>query len=327
MNTISRAALLALCACIPSFPAGAADPEIVLRATTALPASSVYTRSFLAFVHDVNERGKKKFRIELVGGNGAIETVRSGRLDMAFGPVTAHAKLVPEANAISASEIKAKELRANGGIALIDQIYRVRAKSRFLGMLNSGARLHVYLKGAPRISGNLPILAETKIAADEIYGKFLKSLGADPISAVFPGALDALLDGKADGIIWPRVGLQAVFRAKRLKYRINPGFAQIVTGVVMNLNRWNRLSRDQRALLEKTMLEHETRSYTAMRVETGKDDEALDMAGLKVISIKRRDGAGYTARATDNAWAALKKSHPGYAAQLEHVFYRERSPK
>ena len=63
-----------------------------------------------------------------------------------------------------------------------------------------------------------------------------------------------------------------------------------------------------------------------MRVETGKDDEALDMAGLKVISIKGRDGENYTARATESAWATLKKNHPGYAAQLEHVFYRERSP-
>ena len=75
------------------------------------------------------------------------------------------------------------------------------------------------------------------------------------------------------------------------------------------------------------MVEHERKSYTAMRVETGKADEDLDMAGLSVISIKGKDGDAYTARATHDAWSALKKNHPGYAAQLEHVFYRERSPK
>jgi hypothetical protein len=62
-------------------------------------------------------------------------------------------------------------------------------------------------------------------------------------------------------------------------------------------------------------------------VETGKDDEALDMAGLKVISIKGSDGEKYTARATHDAWANLKKNYPEYAAQLENVFYRENSPR
>ena len=342
MKTNSRAALIALGALgalgaattmTTGFPAIAAGTAIILRAATSLPVSSVYTRGFLAFVHDVNERGKKKLRIEIIGGAGetanpaGLNAVRGGRLDMAFGPVGAHARLVPEAKAISASEIKAKELRANGGMALIDQIYRVRAKARFLGMLNSGARLHVYLKHAPRIAGKLPNFAGARVAGDDIYREFLSSLGAKPVSAGFPKALDALRDGRADGVIWPRVGLQPTFRAKRLKYRIDPGFSQIVTGVVMNLERWSRLSRAHRALLDKTVIEHETASYTAMRVETGKDDEALDMAGLSVISIKGSAGEIYTARTTENAWASLKKHHPGYAAQLEHAFYRERSPR
>jgi TRAP-type transport system periplasmic protein len=336
MKTHSRAALAVICACITGFPAGAtgaADPAVTLRAVTALPASSAYTRGFLAFVHDFNERGKKKIRIELVNSadgtspSPQLDAIRDGRLDMGFGPVTAHHQWVPEANAISASEIKAKELRANGGMALIDQIYRVRAKVRFLGMLNSGARLHIYLKAAPRMAGNLPNLADTRMAADEMYGGFLATLGAKPASMGFPAALAALRTNKVQGIIWPRVGLRATFRAKQLKYRIDPGFSQIVTGVVINLERWARLDRKARELLDKTMVEHERKSYTAMRVETGKADEDLDMAGLSVISIKGKDGDAYTARATHDAWSALKKNHPGYAAQLEHVFYRERSPK
>jgi len=331
MKTYTRAALVAICTFVTilsaGFPAGAADPAATLRAVSALPASSVYMRGFLAFVHDVNDWGKNKIWIELVNETVALDAISHGRLDMGFGPVTGHRKWVPEADAISASEIKAKELRANGGMALIDQIYRVRAKVRFLGMLNSGARLHIYLKTGPRMAGNLPNLADTKIAADEIYGGFLASLGAQPVSAEFSAALAVLQAGKADGIIWPRVGVLAAFRAKQLKYRIDPGFSQIVTGVVINLERWARLDRDTRELIDKTMLEHERKSYTAIRVETGKDDEALDMAGLSVLSIKGKDGDKYTARATHDAWSMLTKNHPSYAAQLEHVFYRERSPK
>ncbi|NQU69297.1 MAG: TRAP transporter substrate-binding protein DctP [Rhodospirillales bacterium] len=334
MKPISRTALAALAAIsilgalTTISPAGAADPAVTLRAATALPASSAYTRGFLAFVHDVNERGKKKFRIEIVdGGANGLGAVRDGRIDMSFGPITDHASLVPEASAISASETKAKELRANGGMALIDQIYRAGAKTRFLGMLNSGARLHLYLKDAPRMTDDLPNLADMRIAGDKIYREFVSSLGAEPVSAAFPAALDALRDGKADGIIWPRVGLQQAFRDKRLVYRIDPGFSQIVTGVVMNLQRWNRLTRAHRELLDKTMIEHERTSYTAMRVASGEADEALELAGLRVISIKGDEGKSFTARTTENAWAVLKHNHPGYAAQLEHVFYRERTPQ
>lgn len=344
MKKISRAAFAAPAAVLAAvFAAGgamitagpteAANSIVTLRAVSALPVSSVYTRGFLAFVHDINKRGKKKFRIDLIDGTNmtpataGIGAIRDGRLDMSFGPVSAHAKLVPEASAISASEIKAKELRANGGMALIDQIYRARAKTRFLGLLNSGARLHIYLKQAPRLTDNLPNLADTRVAADGIYDAFLSSLSATPVTAGFPTALDVLADGKADGVIWPRVGLREAFRAKQLKYRIDPGFSQIATGVVMNLERWTRLSAAHRKLLNKTMIEHERASYTAFRVATGKDDEELDMAGLRVISIKGGEAETYTARTTEGAWSSLHKNHPGYAAQLEKVFYRERTAK
>lgn len=335
MKTISRTtlALAVLGALTASAPAGAAGPAVILRAVTALPVSSVYVRGFIAFVQDFNERGKKKFRIELVNGDGGssdptgLDAVRDGRLDIGFGLLGAHARWVPEAGAISAGEIKARELRSNGGMALIDQIYRVRAKVRFLGLLNSGARLHIYLKSAPRMAGNLPNLTGMTIAADDIYREFLTSLGAEAVAAGYPTALDALRSGKADGVIWPRVGLRPAFRAKLLKYRIDPGFSQIATGVVINLRRWSRLSRGMRDLLDKTMIEHEAKSYTAMRVETGKDDEALEAAGLSVISIKGRAAETYTARTTEFAWSSLRKNHPDYAAQLEHVFYRDRPEK
>jgi TRAP-type C4-dicarboxylate transport system substrate-binding protein len=333
MLRVALVANVALSALTVNFSAGAADPAVVLRATISLPVSSVYTRGLLAFVHDFNEFGKKKIRIGIVDEYDAsfaplgLDAVRDGSLDMAFGPITDHARVVPEANAISASEIKAKELRANGGMALIDQIYRVRANVRFMGILSSGARLHIYLRDAPRLNGNIPNLSNTRIAGDPIYREFLSSLGAEIVSAAFPTALDALLDGKADGIIWPRVGLQPIVYAKRLNYRIDPGFSQIITGVVMNLRRWSRLRREDRELLEKTIIDHERASYTALREETGKQDEALDDAGLRVISIKGRDGKNYTARTTRYAWSALRKRQLGYAAQLEHVFYRERTPE
>jgi hypothetical protein len=64
-----------------------------------------------------------------------------------------------------------------------------------------------------------------------------------------------------------------------------------------------------------------------MRVASGEADEALELAGLRVISIKGDKGKSFTARTSENAWALLKYSHPGYAAQLEHVFYRDRTPQ
>lgn len=324
-----RAALIAVVFLVAATPAGRAAEPDKLRAVSALPPSMAYTRGFAAYVADVNKRGKGVLEIEMLSGDDAIpaaaQTValRDGKVDMVFAPVNLHAGLVPEAAAITASEVKAMELRTNGGMALIDQIHRVRMNARFLGLLNTGARLHIYLRGQPPMIDGMPDLTGLRVAGQANYGDFLKSLRATPVAAEFPSARAAVEGGDSDGMIWPRMGLGDLFAAKKLKYRIDPGFAQIATGVAVHLPSWNRLSAKSRDILIAAMIEHELISYTAARVETGKADETVELQGLQVISVKGKTRDGYAARATSAAWDRLRKRSPTYAAQLERVFYRE----
>ncbi len=327
MTFFVRAALIA--AIVLVAPAGRAAEPDRLRAVSALPASMSYTRNFAAFVADLNKRGKRVIEIVMaddgVGIPPAAQTaaLRDGKIDMVFAPVSLHGELVPEAAAITASEIKAMELRTNGGTALIDQIHRVRMNARFLGLLGTGARLHIYLRDQPLLVDGMPMLTGLRIAGPASYHDFLVSLRATPVAAEFPSTRAAVTSGDADGMIWPRIELGNLFAAKRLKYRIDPGFAQIATGVAIHLPRWTRLSAKSRDILIATMVDHERRSYTAIRVETGKSDETVELQGLRVITIRGEAREIYATRATQAAWSRLAKRTPTYAAQLERVFYRE----
>jgi TRAP-type C4-dicarboxylate transport system substrate-binding protein len=108
----------------------AAQAQETLRALSMLPKPVAYTQNFLKFIDKVNEAGQGVVQIEFVGGPEAIptfdqpEAVRSGVIDMIYGPGSYYPGIVPETDALVGSNVTPMEKRANGGIDLLNQIHQ-----------------------------------------------------------------------------------------------------------------------------------------------------------------------------------------------------------
>ncbi len=79
--------MAAVAAIVLAFPANA--EEVVLRGASAFGLQTIFSRDFVAFTDWVNEHGKGKIQIQIIGGPEAVPTfelgnaVQSGVVDIA----------------------------------------------------------------------------------------------------------------------------------------------------------------------------------------------------------------------------------------------------
>jgi TRAP-type C4-dicarboxylate transport system substrate-binding protein len=224
---------------------GAAAEE-TLRALSMFPKPVAYTQSFLTFVERLNAAGEGVVQIEFVGGPEAIptfdqaEALRSGVIDMVYGPGSFYGGLVPETDSLVGSNVTPMDKRANGGIDLLNQIHQDKLNAYYLGHPDGGIRFHIYLTGEPAIkTDGLPDLAGVKLRGNPIYREFFtNTLGATYVPVNVPEVYTALERGTVDGLGWPSVGVMDLSWDKFLKYRIDPGFFQTDLSILINLDTW-----------------------------------------------------------------------------------------
>ncbi|MCE3249045.1 MAG: dctP1, partial [Geminicoccaceae bacterium] len=159
-------------------PAGA-QAEDVLRALSMLPKPVAYTQSFLQFVDRLNAAGEGVVQIEFVGGPEAIptfdqpEALRTGVIDMIYGPGSFYGGLVPETDALVGSNVTPMEKRANGGLDLLNRIHQEKMNVYYLGHPDGGIQFHIYLTSEPALKADdLPDLAGVKLRGNPIYREF-----------------------------------------------------------------------------------------------------------------------------------------------------------
>ena len=110
-----------LAAAIVAGGLGPAAAQETLRALSMQPTAVTYTQSFLKFIDKVNAVGKGVVQIEFVGGPEAIptfdqpEAVRTGVIDMVYGPGSYYPGLVPETDALVGAIVSPMEQRARVG--------------------------------------------------------------------------------------------------------------------------------------------------------------------------------------------------------------------
>ena len=163
--------------------AGALKAEETISAVHAFPETLIYTKSFLSFVNKVNEAGKGVIQIDVRGGPEAIgmfqqpDAVRDGVVDMVYTPGSFYGGALPEKDAMVASNLTAIEARANGGIALIDQIHQEKMGLKYLGWFDSGVCYNLWTREEPKFDadGNLEVDG-LKLRGNNVYNAFFTNL-------------------------------------------------------------------------------------------------------------------------------------------------------
>ena len=314
--------ILALCACSPQ-----QDIEVI-RAISMLPKQTDYTRDFEQWIDQVNQLGAGKFRIIFVGGPEAIPTfeqadaVRTGVVHIVFGPATYYMGLLPEVEALFASNLPPRETRRNGGIELMDRIHREKLDVRYLAR-SMFIEFHVFTREKPPLDADgVPDLSANLIRGGPVWRDFINSLGARFVNVAAPDIYMALERNMIQGVGWPIVGLEDSSWHQHLKYRIDPGVFSSDVGIIFNQDRWEQLSTPVRDILLEAAVDYETDSYDRFQKLTRKLDGRMRQLGMEVVTLDADGERKYRRLAHDVIWQRLQTRSPEYYPELLDKFYR-----
>ena len=312
-------AMMGLVAALASAPQAYAVERI--SAVHAFAPSLIYTQSFLDFVKKVNERGAGVVQIDVRGGPEVIglpqqpDAVRNGVVDMAYTAASFYAGSVPERDALVASNANAIHARANGGIDLLNQIHQQKMGVYYLGWFDSGISYNLYTINEPKLNaqGNLDV-SGFRLRSNPVYDAFFRDvLGAQPVSIPTPEVYAALERGVVNATGWTQIGLKDLNWDRFLKYRVEPSFFSTDMGVIVNLNRWNRLSPEAKKVLQDVAIEHE--KATAERFIALGNQQRQDMiaAGMRVFTLEGAAGTRFSQAAREATWNRMRtqmERHP-----------------
>ncbi len=295
--------------------------ETTLRAAVFVPTNTSFGEVFGRFVNKVNAEGKGLVQISLVGGPSAIPSleqgnaVRTGVLDMAAVPPSFYANVMPEADAVILSPLTPKQQRQGGAWDALNKITNQKMNAWLLGSYGQGVPFHIWTTKPPQ-NGKLQ---GYKLRTVPNYTSFFNALGATPITMP-PGEVKTALErGVVDGYGWPMVGIFDLGWGADTKYRIDPGFYNVVVNVLVNQNKWRSLREDQRNFLTRMgeWMEQENQAWADEK--NASERKRQNEAGIKGVTM----GADYVKTAYEAYWSDLTKRAPESIGVLRPLLERK----
>nr|ART90316.1 TRAP-type C4-dicarboxylate transport system, periplasmic component [uncultured bacterium] len=148
-----------------------------------------------------------------------------------------------------------------------------------------------------------------KIRISPLYRDFLTSLGVQVVN-VPPGEIYTALErGVVDGYGWPIYSIFDLGWNEKTKYRVEPGFYNAETSIVMNLDAWKRLTPAQRAVLDPALAYAEGLNEDYKTINAGEAKKQAD-AGIQVIRFEGEDGRQFVRRAYYEGWKEIVARAP-----------------
>jgi TRAP-type C4-dicarboxylate transport system substrate-binding protein len=309
----TKAAGLTAATSVAAMMATGAMAEDRVTATHAFPTFLVYTKTFLAMVDDINERGKGIVQIDVRGGPEAIgmfqqpAAVRDGIVDMVHIPGSFYGASVPEIDAMVAATVTPLEARANGGAAAMDEAHQKRFNVKHLGWIDGGIKFHIYSAKPFNFDADGVVdLTGVKLRDNPIYSAFFQALNATTASMPSTEVYGALEKGVVDASAWTQIGLMDLKWDEFMKYRIDPPFYNTDIGVIFNKESWESLSPESQDLIQSVVIEWEEKSFNDRQADVIADAEKLQAGGMEFVQMSPEASAKYLELADDASWARMK---------------------
>ncbi|RPH66165.1 MAG: ABC transporter substrate-binding protein [Burkholderiales bacterium] len=302
---------------------GLAAQEVALRAVSAFQEGTAFAKPFEEFIEKVNADGKGLVRITYIGGPKAMppfevgNAVKSGVVDLGNTTSAFYTNLMPEAEAMKLATRTIQEQRQNGAWAFLNKLHNEKLNAHYLARTGDGVPFHLYL--------NKPIdkadLKGLTIRVTPIYRAFFTELGANLVQTAPGEVYTALERGVVDGYGWPIQGIFDLGWQEKTKFRVDPGFYQVDVNILANLDRWNKLTDAQRAVLTNAAQWVEQRNARNAELNAAEVKRQTE-AGIKAIALTGAELAKWNSTAQEAGWAYVKKIAPQHADELRRLLTR-----
>lgn len=320
---MQRKTVAALWAAASLLVASAASAEeVTLKAVTALATNTAFGEVFNAFVDRVNSTGKGQVQIRLIGGPEAMppfevgSALQSGVVDIAHLPGNYYEKLVPAATAVGLIEHDMAHLRKNGGYAELERLHATGMNTHVLALWGYGIQFHLYTTKPL----NHADLAGFKIRVAPGFQEVVRALGGTSVQTAPGEVYTALERGVIDGYTWPLWGVLDLGWQKVTKYRVDPGWRTVAIGVLMNMDRYKRLSAQQQRVLDQAALWFEDHTAHLIERRNAEERDKQAKAGIKTIGLQGADAQKLLDASREAGWQAVAAKAPRETPKLRQLF-------
>jgi TRAP-type C4-dicarboxylate transport system substrate-binding protein len=294
---------------------GAAAQETTLSAVVFVPRNTTFGEIFVRFVDRVNNEGKGVVQINLRGGPDAIPTfeqgnaVRTGVVDMVSLAPTFYTNVCPECDAQILAPQHTPQLKKTPFWTVLQKYTTQKLNAHILSAYGDGVGFHIWTSKPP-VNNSLKGM---RLRTTPNYTPLFTALGVSLVQTAPGEVLTALERGVVDGYGWPEIGMFDLGWGAHTKYRIDPGFYNVIVNVLVNENKWKSLREDQRAVLNRAAgwLEEENVRWVADRKAA--DDKKIKEAGIQIVDL----GPSHRKLAYDVYWDALAKRAPEPIKELK----------
>ncbi len=305
----SKTARALLAATVLTAGASTASAEVKLNLVYPFPDFLIYTKQCKQLAADITEAAKGKLSIEVLPFNSIKmfqqpPAVRKGRVDMMCTPYAFFARAVPENEAVSTSSSNPKTVRANGGMAMLDELQQKYFGVKNLGWTSSGGRFRIYMEKAPKFNDKGMLdLTGIKLRDNPIYGAFFRAMKATTHPLPATQVYSALEKGVVDAAAWATIGLQGLKWDKFLRHAVEPEFYHTDIGWFINLKKWNSLDSGLRKLVQDMVIANETAVREVLLAGSKKERAALVKGGMQFHTVPAAEV--YSKLAVDSAYARM----------------------
>ena len=274
------------------------------------------------FVKNVHEIGGGKVKIEISGPEVVppfeqLQPVSSGVFDMLFTHGVYHAGSKGLALVVDAIDVNPVKRRASGITDFVDKYYQKENNLKVVSLPSASFfGYHMFLKEPLSPAGDVK---GRKIRGTQSYHGMIKALGGNPV--VLPGGeiYSALEKGVVDGAWWPAAGMLSMKHYEVAKYRVRPTIGTSNEPILINLDKWNKLSAEEQGILLEAGRKTELEMPWIGNGIQGEEDAKLDGFGLK-YSYLPPDKADLVKKAwSDSLWELAKKCCGDAATQLREI--------
>ena len=319
---------IAVVALLGATPAAAQD---VLRAQTALPTQHTLSQSFIKhFIEPLNAAGGD-VQVNLLGGpevnpqDRAGQALERGLLDILWIPAAFISGQFPEGQAMMLQNVGIEDLHENGSVEHFRELFREGMNAHFLAWSETGAGYYLYLTSEPpRDANGVVDLTGMSIRSTGAYRPIIEALNGTPVSIPAGDVPQALDRGVINGFGWPTVGLESIGLHESVSHRVEPSFYHLANVVLVNADRWERMSDEQRELLSRIAAEYELASVTEMHEQGEMDIAAGDRTGITAVTMEGEAAERYLSIAFDAMWDTVRGNLGDETTDgLRAMIYRE----
>lgn len=301
---------------------GANADEISVRAIGFLPKNHPVMAQASVWVEQVNSALKGKLSVKYIGGPEVIpalqqaEAVGKGVIDVAMVPTAFYQSQLPEASAFSLSRKSAAEEREPGGLYDVMVKRHEALNLRYVGRVHYG---NFYLWTKDKVA-SLDGLKGVKLRTTALYDRFMRRLGAIPVTVPEAETYTALEGGTVNGMGWPVSGPRERGWTKVVKNVIDlPFYSASNVLILMNQGKWKSLPPDVQAKLIEVTAAFEPKMVQHFKNAENAEWTELQKVGVTRIKFSAAENKKYLDAAYDVEWENLATKLPDRVAELRRL--------